>query len=654
MYSKVEPEVGATASIKPDSADLDNDVAFSKHVKSIMETPQDGLQRCLIPDEVVLEEFEVYFPDYFIPMWKKILFSILTCGAFACILLYRYCKRHRWCCLVPDKVHMVRGKMAVTNKGRAICWSMTADQVKKEGSFAFLASCYNKLCCCFAICTSCLAQCFCSDMCEPPFAFDVNIITREFLIKDVRQITQWYENENPCPAACSCCATFSEYQCGVDLSFHCFHNVSDFQGEFANPSSVATVSSITGWVQMVSAMSGYIAGSLASDPTSHTGVVRIISATSDLSNDANQSKPMNTVSALQERILSLIPPTPDSFFVDPALAEELKKDCSCKVVDDAHDIQIVDAGGNVQIPRKYVPLLPGESVIAGHGVVYIMTFMDWVKSICTLGYFYCVYVRRMKLSRTAVVLTTKRIVVVDIEQLGGRIPDSMMKFKVVIRSLFPRAIKAGYLQGYSSITVSEVLLSLCCSSLMLSFNEAQRVIASIMSDAGSFSVDLKQAGGGLAFAKALQGATSRATAKVDMVVSRSVDADTCVSDLEKTFIPLISTEKVLTRHAGYNKYQPCCDMGPRCAMLNNLLCSFQYGMQSTVYLCSRKALCCFPFVPMAFTCGLRPFLMKTDYVITDCTIYYVASKTSEPWIKCPLNENGFFVGSCLLFKKLII
>jgi hypothetical protein len=339
-----------------------------------------------------------------------------------------------------------------------------------------------------------------------------------------------------------------------------------------------------------------------------------------------------------------MPAIPDSFFVASELEAELNKSCSCKIVDNASDIQIVDAAGNVQIPRKYVPLLPGERVIAGHGVVYVMTCMDWIKAIFSFGIYYLWCIRRKKLSRTAVVLTTKRILVLDIHQFGGRIPDSMMKFSVVIRSMLPGAIKAGYIHGYSTLTIMEVVYSLCCSCLMMALHESQRVRASVMCDAGSFTADFKQSNGGLAFAKALQMATSRSETRVNMTASRAQDADTCVTELDKTFIPLISTETVFARHAGYNKYQPCCDLGPLCAALNNLLCSFQYGVQSTVYLCSKRALCCFPFCPMAFTCGLRPFMMKTDYIITDQSIYYVASKTSEPWISCPLNENGFFVG----------
>jgi hypothetical protein len=535
--------------------------------------------------------------------------------------------------------------MAVTNKGRAICWAMSADQFKVEGSF--LATIYKKCCCCCAIFTYCLSYCFCRDMCEPPFSFDVTINTREFLLKDVRQITQWYKNKNPCPIAGSCCESFSEYEGGVDLSFHCFHNVGDFLGEFEDMSSAATVSSVTSWVQMVSAMSGYLVGSFSEDLSSSTAIVRVVSATSDLVNNGDPKKPMESLSALQARILNLLPPSPDSFFVDHQLEAELAKNCSCNVVDNLPDIQIVDAGGKVQIPLKYVPLLPGERVIAGHGTVYTMNCEDWLKAVFTFGFYYLWYIRRKKLSRTAVILTTKRILVLDIQQLGGRIPNSMMKFSVVIRSLLPGAVRAGYIEGYSDISLGEVLWSFCFRCLVMALQEAQRVRASIMCDAGSFTADFKQSGGGLVFAKALQMATTRSKAKVNMEVSRAQDADTCVSELDKTFIPLIATETVFARHAGYNKYQPCCDVSGVRAWLSSLMCSFRLRVQSAVYLCSRKALCFFPFCPMLFTCGLRPFMVKTDYIITDQTIYYVSSKLTEPWIKFPVNENGFFVGeSC--------
>lgn len=45
--------------------------------------------------------------------------------------------------------------------------------------------------------------------------------------------------------------------------------------------------------------------------------------------------------------------------------------------------------------------------------------------------------------RTAIVLTTKRILVVDIHSIRGVIPSNMMNYTVLIRSLFPNQIKTG-------------------------------------------------------------------------------------------------------------------------------------------------------------------------------------------------------------------
>lgn len=57
---------------------------------------------------------------------------ILTGGMYAIILGFRmvrrWCYKKRWC--TPQTVHFAFGKMAVTTKGRVICWKEEVFQFK--------------------------------------------------------------------------------------------------------------------------------------------------------------------------------------------------------------------------------------------------------------------------------------------------------------------------------------------------------------------------------------------------------------------------------------------------------------------------------------------------------------------------------------------
>jgi len=57
---------------------------------------------------------------------------------------------------------------------------------------------------------------------------------------------------------------------------------------------------------------------------------------------------------------------------------------------------------------------------------------------------------------------------------------------------------------------------------------------------------------------------------------------------------------------------------------------------------------------MLCTCGMRPFTKKSDFVITDQTIYYFDYKSNKPWIKCPAVEGETFVGTLMMMAVYII
>ena len=120
-------------------------------------------------------------------------------------------------------------------------------------------------------------------MCDAPFEFDAVITTRVFLLKDLRQITQWSRTSNNCPTACMCCFSedcdCTEYEFGIDLGFHNFHNPGRLKGLV---SYTVTENGIAGWLQRVSAMAGYFTGGIVKSMSSTEDVVRILSSTGSI------------------------------------------------------------------------------------------------------------------------------------------------------------------------------------------------------------------------------------------------------------------------------------------------------------------------------------------------------------------------------------
>jgi hypothetical protein len=102
----------------------DLDAGLSYNVIEQVETPKSFLERVLVDDEVVLDQFDCKFPGEFIPLWKIIMLLIVTVGLYSIVLLFRAIRR--WCyrmkICTPSTVHFAFGKMAITSKGRVLCW----------------------------------------------------------------------------------------------------------------------------------------------------------------------------------------------------------------------------------------------------------------------------------------------------------------------------------------------------------------------------------------------------------------------------------------------------------------------------------------------------------------------------------------------------
>lgn len=179
---------------------------LSENVSQLIESPEQMMKRVLLPGEVVRSEFECYFPTDFVPRWKIIMLLTITLGLYAFVLLYKSILK--WCyknkCCTPAIVSFTRGKLAITSKGRIICWNEFVSQVKtKEGE----SGCIAKLCC--------------PELARPPVNYTTEMKTAVFSATKIRQISEIYTSS----ALCCCCCV--DYDCMVEVSFENFRPSSD-------------------------------------------------------------------------------------------------------------------------------------------------------------------------------------------------------------------------------------------------------------------------------------------------------------------------------------------------------------------------------------------------------------------------------------------
>jgi len=125
-----------------------------------------------------------------------------------------------------------------------------------------------------------------------------------------------------------------------------------------------------------------------------------------------------------------------------------------KFSDKFKNVTIVENDGTVGIPDEWMPLMPGEEVLATTGQVYRMDCMQWFWSIITCGVYYCLHMRRRKYTRSAIVLTNKRIISMDIFERSGTVPLTLSNFSVQVRSYILHEINSGYIASDNAYHLS--------------------------------------------------------------------------------------------------------------------------------------------------------------------------------------------------------
>jgi len=598
-------------SIIPSGVNLDhlekNPEGLTDNVSQLAETPNLALKRTLFKDEVVLKEFNCYFPTKMVPRWKMVLLLICTLGLYGILLAYhallRWCYRHR--CCTPALVSLERGKLAVTSYGRIICWKTDGKQKKIQpncvvAALKYLFTCLT--CGISSMCACCCKLCF-RDLCAAPIEFEITSETEIFLAKDIRQMSQFYTSEALLPCCCCCL----DYECGIQVQFKSFYSSTtliDVSPDVPYTSVVAEILSTTfdSLAKIGTSLSAMLESKF--DLTPNENSLYIISGTQDVIYNGDIHAALETLCDLQAEIIDVLPKLPEVFVTNGDLEIGKKK-----FSDEFRNVTIVFGNGEVTIPTKWFPMLKDEAIITTLGQVYRLKMMDWVFAVLTLGIGYLCCLKKKKLVRSAVVLTNKRIIELSIRQTNGQVPNNLDRFSVMVTSFFPGTVDSGFLHVHTQ--------SMC-------FN-TYSVQSGLLTDGGklviTFFSDPKAS---LPFAQAMHMTTSRERASKFVAWDDMPEAPgTKVTDRSLALLPMLPDEKIhakLTNPAQYHlaDFKPCCG-GRRVVCCFNTYCNCSATPVQKV--CSHEAIgCCFPWLPYFLTCGLRPFIQNRELYVTDTAI----------------------------------
>jgi len=564
-------------------------------VKELAETADDAIKRTLVEGEKIVSQFNCYFPGDMIPVWKLVMLSVCTLGLYGIVLLYRFIKRQcysRGCC-TPNMIQFEKKRMAITDKGRVILWTeLVSQKIQQKGGGG---SCLTFCCTCvfsffWKIIVACVTLCD-KDLCRPPTEYSVVTNICVYGASQICQVSQYYESK----AAFLCFCV--EYECGVEVVID-EYNYDPF-------SSSATTSQYPPSSYYMS-LSGLVNSALKVGEAFmgfQAHVIRINSNTFDRIHNGDIHAVLDDLAQLQSSIINCIKNTPDVFLSNNEI--EKGKNSKYSVDDGFVGVTIVQDDRTVQIPKRLLNIQPNEEVLYTNGEVYIMTFMDWVRTILSCGRYYCKEISPKKYDRSALIITNKRIIDVDIFHRAGEIPSHLANVSIKSRSFYPHKVLGGYISGgMQSLTVG---LNTVPGTLKFHFPSGL--------DA-------------LPFAKALQMSTIRKDATLALEegsIKKGVSSK--LDSFDKNLLPLLEGEKLVSSIEGEETWLPYCK-SKSCLRFVNWWrsrccgpCELCCDCSPVSNACSKEACyCCFPILPYLTSCFLRPFRANDDILLTKTSI----------------------------------
>lgn len=287
--------------------------------------------------------------------------------------------------------------MAVTSAGRIICWVEDYHQEKQKRSAIWL-----------------LCKCCCKKLCAAPSAYSYRMETSIYSMNKIRQISIVYESA----AQAICCCL--DYQAAVELAFNEFNHetsggylLTSFEGTF-----VERILQLFGFnkgttVSILQIQRGFSWMGYSDNPN----VLRIISTSADRQHNGAVHDVFNDIHALYSKVVATLPVLSEQFVKNGTPTGSLN------IVEKYLDTKIVEDDRTINIPRAWLLMTPGEEILCYLGEVYRMNWIDWIGTLVTCGYHYCfpcdhsIHLKKKK--RSAMILTNKRLITVDVVQKSG-------------------------------------------------------------------------------------------------------------------------------------------------------------------------------------------------------------------------------------------
>jgi len=671
-----------TTDVNPDVAKYESGTAYTfdagltNNVVNLVETPEQYLKRSLVDDEVILDTFDVKFPGEFVPLWKIVTLCIITCGLYLIVLAFRAIRRccYRNRCCTPAEVHFVFGKMCITNKGRMLCWKEEVYQYKPpqkhySGSIFFLYLDWI-----FAQVIWLVAKIFiyfcCKDLCAPTIEYAYDIESRSYRIADIKQITQYMTSEASCIWCCL------DYEAGVEISFNQFNHGSNhlqiasrswfspdnFGEEAQTAASSSTKSNYYSWAETIYGSARNIVGQVerAAGIAANLNTLFIYSNTGDRVHNGDVDGILKDVNNIHKRIINVLPAMKDAVVEQPIDSSKFKIKSQgdvpglnvfndmCNKYSFSNKFKNVTIVGNdttITIPEDWMPLVKDEKIISTIGEVPRMTCCQWFWSIVSFGYYYICLYRRRKYTRSALVLTNKRLISVDIFERSGTVPLTLSNFSIQVRSYILDSINSGFINSQSR----------------------NHFECGVECDAGAIFINFSGNGrNALPFAHALQMSTRRIKSKINDDFSKIKISDKELAGYKNYFdldlIPMIKDEITINVLNG-NKIWEACGSGIWASCCNNLryyisCCGICCWSKTVKHMwskesCNNECCCkgqgntpvCFPCLPYILSCALRPFQYETSIIITDMSIIRYAKSGNNGLCGC-LRFVGLKCGLC--------
>eukprot|EP01034_Spumella_vulgaris_P026386 gene26386-32960_t len=594
--------------------------------RSHTEIPSDMLKRHLLKHEVVTGQFDFYYPQKGFSKRFTFLLIFLTMGMYLVVIgvrnLLNYLRRLLFPCQAcADSVYFRRGKLVVTNKGRVICWNMELQQ-------------HNRI--------------------TNQTVYRVGQSTHILNVEDIAQISLYYSDKLLCMNCC--CGDFTT---GIDVSFNAYNHLALPWSRYLytnHPSNFLL--NLGSYIKNSVAYSVY--NSIVYG-NKEALVLRLISNPDDKIYDGEYGlEPLEDLCRLNEAVCKAMcnrspsyPQKPSAPTTDPvkrnthtflsakaAVDLEVQKQYGVEhvhiagvkeIFQDLTNFTLVDDDGNVTVPIKWIPLSLGEEIVSAVGQFYKPTCAEIILSVFTLGWYYVRFIRSKLFERSAIILTTHRVVEVLLFQQRGKVPAELGSVDVIIRSYFPKQVHSGYIRSGDGHSIESAIYS-SHGQLVVSLPSTQLLFAQKMQlvSTRETALDLREVEGMLPDISHLQSATTTG----NNVMNRDEESekstrsnfakikydDAKLSPIDQILLPLMPNEQLLHRFQGGSGYKPCCLLNFGC--FKSYLCNFANYSPNVVYRCGLVS-----FIQL-LTCSKRPLLTTPSCLVTNHTLYYIACTTT--------------------------